>query len=227
MNRNFLIQNIVSFTTEKNNYNASAIESFLINCCFLSLFLTTFYYWIKFLFFSKKENNNFGLYGLTIANFSLLIQLCLRWFESGHFPLSNLYDSLLFLAWGLLIICIFLEKSTKLDLLGIIISPTILCIIAFTDFSLPEDLQKIKPLVPALQSNWLFMHVTVMIFSYAALILGSLLSISFILYFYYLNKVYSQMQSDSQMQSNSQMQSICERELQSICERESLWNLCS
>ena len=192
MNRNFLIQNIVSFTTEKNNLNLNAleIESFLINCCFLSLFITTFYYWIKFIFFSKKQYNNFGLYGLTLANFSILIQLCLRWFESGHFPLSNLYDSLLFLAWGLLVICIFLEKSTKLDLLGIIISPTILCIIAFTDFSLPEDLQKIKPLVPALQSNWLFMHVTVMIFSYAALIVGSLLSISFILYFYYLNKVF-------------------------------------
>ena len=196
MNINFLIQNIGYFSGEKTYQNIEiqsfsllTIEPFLINYCFLILFITTLYYWINFIFFSKKEYNNFGLYGLTIANFILLIQLSLRWFESGHFPLSNLYDSLLFLAWGILLIFIFLEKSTKFDLLGIIISPTVLCIIAFTDFSLPEDIQKIKPLVPALQSNWLFMHVTVMIFSYAALILGSLLSISFILYFYYLNKV--------------------------------------
>jgi cytochrome c-type biogenesis protein CcsB len=187
MNINFLTQNILYFTTEKNNY--LAIETFLINFCFLVLFITTMFYWIKFIFYPKKQSTNFGLYGLYIANFSLFIQLCLRWLESGHFPLSNLYDSLLFLAWGLLFIFIFLENFTKLDLLGIIISPTILCIIAFTDFSLPEDLQKIKPLVPALQSNWLFMHVTVMIFSYAALILGSLLSISYIFYFYYLNNV--------------------------------------
>jgi ABC-type transport system involved in cytochrome c biogenesis permease subunit len=188
MNINFLTQNILYFTTEKNNY--LAIETFLINFCFLVLFITTMFYWIKFIFYPKKQSTNFGLYGLYIANFSLFIQLCLRWLESGHFPLSNLYDSLLFLAWGLLFIFIFLENFTKLDLLGIIISPTILCIIAFTDFSLPEDLQKIKPLVPALQSNWLFMHVTVMIFSYAALILGSLLSISYIFYFYYLNNCY-------------------------------------
>ena len=41
-------------------------------------------------------------------------------------------------------------------------------------------MQKASPLVPALQSNWLMMHVTVMILSYAALILGSLLSIGFL-----------------------------------------------
>jgi cytochrome c-type biogenesis protein CcsB len=194
MNINFLVKYILYFSIEKNNYDGEmqgistiAIETFLINSCFSILFITTMYYWIKFIFFSKQQYNNFGVYSLTITNFIILLQLCLRWLESSHFPLSNLYDSLLFLAWGLLLIFIILEKSTKLDLLGIIVSPTILCIIAFTDFSLPEDLQKIKPLVPALQSNWLFMHVTVMIFSYAALILGSLLSISFILYFYYLN----------------------------------------
>jgi len=190
MNINFLIQNNVFFTiAEIQEISTIVIETFLINCCFLILFITTLYYWIKFIFFPKQKYNTFGFYSLTIANLIIFIQLCLRWFESGHFPLSNLYDSLLFLAWGLLLIFIFLEKSTKLDLLGIVISPAILCIIAFTDFSLPEDLQKIKPLVPALQSNWLFMHVTVMIFSYASLILGCLLSISFILYFYYLNKV--------------------------------------
>jgi cytochrome c-type biogenesis protein CcsB len=41
-------------------------------------------------------------------------------------------------------------------------------------------MQQSSPLVPALQSNWLMMHVTVMILSYAALILGSLLSIGFL-----------------------------------------------
>jgi cytochrome c-type biogenesis protein CcsB len=42
-------------------------------------------------------------------------------------------------------------------------------------------MQESSPLVPALQSNWLMMHVTVMILSYAALILGSLLSIGFLI----------------------------------------------
>jgi ABC-type uncharacterized transport system permease subunit len=42
-------------------------------------------------------------------------------------------------------------------------------------------MQHSSPLVPALQSNWLMMHVTVMILSYSALICGSLLSIAFLI----------------------------------------------
>jgi len=34
------------------------------------------------------------------ANLCLTAQLVLRWWESGHFPISNLYESLCFLAWG-------------------------------------------------------------------------------------------------------------------------------
>ena len=42
-------------------------------------------------------------------------------------------------------------------------------------------MQKVAPLIPALQSNWLMMHVSVMLLSYAALFSGTLLSISFLL----------------------------------------------
>ena len=52
---------------------------------------------------------------------------------------------------------------------------------AFAALSLPAEMKVAGPLVPALQSNWLMMHVTVMILSYAALIGGSLLSIAFLI----------------------------------------------
>jgi cytochrome c-type biogenesis protein CcsB len=52
---------------------------------------------------------------------------------------------------------------------------------AFATFRLPLEMQQSSPLVPALQSNWLMMHVTVMILSYSALICGSLLSIAFLI----------------------------------------------
>ena len=51
---------------------------------------------------------------------------------------------------------------------------------AFASFQLPESLQKLSPLIPALQSNWLMMHVTVMLLSYATLICGCILSITFL-----------------------------------------------
>jgi cytochrome c-type biogenesis protein CcsB len=70
----------------------------------------------------------------------------------------------------------FFEK-----LLGAVLAPLALFLNAFATFSLPQEMQLAGPLVPALQSNWLMMHVTVMIISYAALILGSLLSIVFVI----------------------------------------------
>jgi cytochrome c-type biogenesis protein CcsB len=122
-----------------------------------------------------------GMLGMILSQFSLASLLVLRWIESGHFPLSNLYESLMFLSWSFTFFYIFLEKITKNPFLGCIISPCALFTNAFASFSLPEEMQKSSALVPALQSNWLMMHVTVMILSYTALILGSLLSVAFLI----------------------------------------------
>jgi cytochrome c-type biogenesis protein CcsB len=72
------------------------------------------------------------------------------------------------------------RKTLINKLIGSITAPSALFTNAFATFSLPKEMQESSPLVPALQSNWLMMHVTVMILSYAALILGSLLSIGFL-----------------------------------------------
>jgi cytochrome c-type biogenesis protein CcsB len=50
--------------------------------------------------------------------------------------------------------------------------------VAFASFALPERLQEASPLVPALRSSWLVMHVSVIMLSYAALLVGSLLSVA-------------------------------------------------
>jgi|JI8StandDraft_2_1071088.scaffolds.fasta_scaffold55235_1 cytochrome c-type biogenesis protein CcsB len=158
------------------------IESICINGCFISLFITTIYYWWKTLFVPDPTYNKAGLFGYGIAFIFLTSHLLFRWLDSGHFPLSNLYESLLFLAWCLVFLQIYLENFMKTLFLGVFTSPALLCLIAFTDLSLPEELQKSEPLVPALQSNWLVMHVTVMIASYAALLLGCLLSIVYLIF---------------------------------------------
>jgi cytochrome c-type biogenesis protein CcsB len=66
-------------------------------------------------------------------------------------------------------------------LLGAIISPIAFFTNSFASFFLPQEMQKASVLVPALQSNWLMMHVTVMMLSYAALLGGSLLAIAFLI----------------------------------------------
>jgi cytochrome c-type biogenesis protein CcsB len=74
-----------------------------------------------------------------------------------------------------------ISRKEKRFLVGAFTSPTALFINAFATFRLPLEMQHSSPLVPALQSNWLMMHVTVMILSYSALICGSLLSIAFLI----------------------------------------------
>lgn len=126
---------------------------------------------------------NLGYLTTFAANIALLFLLILRWLESGHFPLSNLYESLMFLCWALTSFHLILETNINKTIrwLGAITSPTALFTNAFANFSLPVEMQRSSALVPALQSNWLMMHVTVMILSYGALIFGSLLSIGFLI----------------------------------------------
>jgi cytochrome c-type biogenesis protein CcsB len=138
------------------------------------------FYWsqVNFPIFKKLP---IGFILMILSNILLLSFLILRWIDAGHFPLSNLYEALMFLSWCFTLINLILEKFTKNLLLSCISSPTAFFINAFATLSLPEKKKKASPLVPALQSNWLMMHVTVMILSYAALISGSLLAIAFLI----------------------------------------------
>ena len=87
----------------------------------------------------------------------------------------------MFLAWGITTTTIALEYKTLTPIIGSISSPITLFVVGFASLSLPESMQAPSPLVPALKSNWLMMHVTVMMLSYASLIVGSLLGILFLI----------------------------------------------
>ena len=98
----------------------------------------------------------------------------------GYFPLSNLYESLIFLVWGITFVTLIVEDNSNVAIVGSISTPIALFVTGFASLSLPESMQAPSPLVPALKSNWLMLHVTVMMLSYASLIVGSLLSIFFL-----------------------------------------------
>jgi cytochrome c-type biogenesis protein CcsB len=112
------------------------------------------------------------------ANLTLTAQLVLRWWGSGHFPISNLYESLCFLAWGCTLTQLLVERSWPSPLVPAASTPMGLGCVAFASFALPDQLQQASPLVPALRSSWLIMHVSVIMVSYAALLVGSLLSLA-------------------------------------------------
>jgi cytochrome c-type biogenesis protein CcsB len=104
-----------------------------------------------------------------------------RWIEAGYFPLSNLYESLFFLTWGITAVHLIAENSSRSRLVGVVTAPVAMGITAFATLTLPANMQVSEPLVPALKSNWLMMHVSVMMLSYSALMVGALLAIAFLI----------------------------------------------
>jgi cytochrome c-type biogenesis protein CcsB len=118
---------------------------------------------------------------MVIANLSMATLLAARWIDAGYFPLSNLYESLFFLAWGITALHLVAERLSRSRLVGAATAPVVMGIVAFAALVLPDEMQAAQPLVPALQSNWLMMHVTVMLLSYSALLVGSLLALAFLL----------------------------------------------
>nr|QXI89185.1 cytochrome c heme attachment protein [Gentiana aristata] len=114
--------------------------------------------------------------GLLINCFCITGLLVTRWIFSGRFPLSDLYESLIFLSWGFSLIHIIVYFKKKNKFLSIITSSSAVFTQGFSMSGLLTQIHQSSTLVPALQSEWLTMHVTMMILGYAFLLCGSLLS---------------------------------------------------
>ncbi|MFN5863678.1 MAG: c-type cytochrome biogenesis protein CcsB, partial [Pseudanabaena sp.] len=165
-----------------------ALQNLLDNTSFAILFTTMLIFWVHIAFPNLPYLRSLGNAGMAIANLCIAALLGARWIDAGYFPLSNLYESLFFLAWGITTMHIVVDRignksanDTAKRLIGAFTSPMAMGITAFAALALPSGMQLSEPLVPALKSNWLMMHVTVMLLSYAALMTGSILAIAFLI----------------------------------------------
>lgn len=156
------------------------LQNILDNASFAVLFVTMLVYWVGAVFPQIPFLSATGSTGMAIANLCMAALLGARWLEAGYFPLSNLYESLFFLAWGITTMHFVAERMSHNRLIGAITAPIAMGITAFAALSLPDTMQESAPLVPALKSNWLMMHVSVMMLSYATLMVGALLAIAFL-----------------------------------------------
>lgn len=168
------------------------LEGIFIQVSFVIFFVLTLFSWGKIILFekgtskAKQEDKIQSLIEKTditfisiFLGFSSVTGLCLiRWTLSDHLPLSNLYESSLFLSWSFILSYLIFKRRIENEWLDAIIAPILLLTTTFATLGLPKQLQEATALVPALQSNWLMMHVTMMILSYGALIFGSLLAVT-------------------------------------------------
>ncbi len=119
---------------------------------------------------------------------ALLIQTAgigLRWHESyqlgiGHAPLTNMYESVVFFAWTIILLYLFIEWKFHTKLIGAFAVPFAFLAMAYASMS--TDINKnISPLVPALQSNWLIAHVITCFIGYAAFTIAAALGVMYLL----------------------------------------------
>ncbi|MGM8212114.1 c-type cytochrome biogenesis protein CcsB [Virgibacillus sp. W0430] len=105
---------------------------------------------------SKKGIAGTIAISLTIIGFiAQLIYFVTRWIAGGHAPVTNMFEFVTFLGMSIVLAFIIIYFIYRLSILGLFALPIALLIIAYASM-FPSD---ISPLVPSLQSHWLFIHV--------------------------------------------------------------------
>ncbi len=156
----------------------------------LILNYTTFAYFASFMLYllmMVMGKEILGRLGTVVTSLALLghtFAIILRWVESyrlevGHAPLSNLYESLIFFAWSIILFYMLIEWRTKNRSIGPFASLLAFLIMAYASFTNVDS--GIQPLVPALKSNWLIAHVVTCFVGYAAFGIAFGLSIMYFL----------------------------------------------
>ena len=149
------------------------------------VYLCTF---LVYLFFLMNPKRYIGIIATSLISGGLFIHtlgLIYRWIEThktgyGYVPLSNMYESLIFFSWTIVLIYLLLEFRFKQRIIGTFATAFAFMAIAASSI-LPGSDATIKPLIPALQSNWLAIHVITCFFGYAAFAVSFGISIIYLI----------------------------------------------
>jgi len=100
-----------------------------------------------------------------------------RWYASGHPPFASIYEMLLSFVWTVALLTLVAERRYGVRLIGSVTMPLAVTSVIVMQL-LPSD---VHPLVPALQSTWLHVHVTLAMLAYAACALSFALAMMFLI----------------------------------------------
>ena len=100
-----------------------------------------------------------------------------RWYEAGHPPFASLYEMLLSFVWTVALLTLICERKYKVKIIGSVTMPLAVVGVILMQL-LPSE---VRPLVPALQSTWLHVHVTLAMLAYAACAMSFALAMMFLI----------------------------------------------
>ncbi|WP_249871900.1 c-type cytochrome biogenesis protein CcsB [Oceanobacillus saliphilus] len=138
-----------------------SLSSTMLYTAFILYLIATFFFGatIRQNKSDRKKKTKSGTIGITITIIGFIAQLVYlitRWIASGHAPVSNMFEFMTFLGMCMVLAFIIIYFYYKLSFLGLFALPITMVLIAYASM-FPTD---ISPLVPSLQSHWLYIHVT-------------------------------------------------------------------
>ena len=163
-------------------------QSAILWMCMLC-FMATVFYWIAL--FAKNERSSFGAIasGMAWATVTLaLVGTMVRWYESyllgpdvGHIPVSNLYEVFIMFIWMTALFYLYYEAQYKTRALGGFVMLVVSAAVGFLLwYTLVREAHEIQPLIPALQSWWMKLHVPANFIGYGTFALAAMLGFAYL-----------------------------------------------
>jgi cytochrome c-type biogenesis protein CcsB len=127
----------------------------------------------------SKERRRFAAATTVVIAVGALVQtayMITRWVAAGRAPFSNMFESLVLFAWALVVVYLALQFRRKVPMLAA--GTALMAVLVLAYASTFES--KIEPLMPALRSNWLTIHVFTCFLGYGAVAIAMLSSMAYL-----------------------------------------------
>lgn len=160
----------------------------------LLFFMSTAFYWIGF--FAPAGDASTGNAAQRIGSglawaavFMALVGTLVRWWEShqiapdiGHIPVSNLYEVFVLFCWLTTAFYLYFEQHYRTRALGAFVLLVVSAAVGFLLwYTLVRQAHEIQPLVPALQSWWMKLHVPANFIGYGTFALAAMVALAYLL----------------------------------------------
>ena len=152
-------------------------------------FLSTVFYWLGFATSSAAHGAaTIGSRLAWAAVFMAITGTMVRWFEShqigpdiGHIPVSNLYEVFVLFCWLTTLFYLYYEQHYATQSLGAFVMLVVSAAVGFLLwYTVVREAQEIQPLVPALQSWWMKLHVPANFIGYGSFSLSAMVGFAYL-----------------------------------------------
>lgn len=153
-------------------------------------FMSTAFYWLGM--FARGQSGTMELLGSRIAWVAVgmaLVGTMVRWYESyligadvGHIPVSNLYEVFVLFSWMTAAFYLYFEAQYKTRAMGAFVMLVVSAAVGFLLwYTVVREAHEIQPLVPALKSWWMKLHVPANFIGYGMFSLAAMVSLAYLI----------------------------------------------